>query len=368
MLTCILEHLQVLVGCDTQNPPREITLDHPVIRYCSSILELCGCQLRTWDHGNGCISLLATRGDTDTLLNCHLDTVPIDVGWNQDPFTLNVLNDRAIGLGACDIKGAAACMLAAAQQSDGPLAILFTTDEEAGQSTCVNEFLKSNTKFTRAIVAEPTSSCAVTAHRGIATFEMHFEGTAAHSSNATGSAQSANHQAIEWCARALKLTQTSPYDNIRFNIGKLEGGTKPNVIASSATVLWGMRPLGEMNSSHIQLAIKELVPNPDLCTWKSRFQAPGLCQTNGATAMIEEFGFKRANPVDFWTEAALFARAGLDAIVIGPGHIDQAHRAGEFVMLDDLVRACQAYTQVFLTQTIHSQLVGSTQTQQEIDS
>lgn len=367
MLTRILEHLEVLVGCHTQNPPRAITLDHPVIRYCDSVLSACGCIVQTRDHGNGCISLLATRGDTDTLINCHLDTVPADAGWNQDPFTLDVQTDRAIGLGVCDIKGAAACMLAAAQVSDGPLAILFTTDEEAGQSRCVNEFLKSNTKYTRAIVAEPTSSSAVTAHRGIATFELDFEGTASHSSNAMGSAHSANHQAVAWCASALKLSESEPYNNIRFNIGKLEGGIKPNVIASSAKVLWGMRPLGEMNSTQIQLRLKELIPNPDLCTWKPRFQAPGLCETSGAVSMIEEFGFTQAQPVDFWTEAALFARAGLDVLVLGPGNIEQAHSAGEYVLFDELIRACDAYAQVFTTKSVRSQLVGSTCSQQEID-
>jgi acetylornithine deacetylase len=40
--------------------------------------------------------------------------------------------------------------------------------------------------------------------------------------------------------------------------------------------------------------------------------------------------------LDFWTEAALWAQHGKDAIVIGPGDIAQAHAADEFVALDDL--------------------------------
>jgi acetylornithine deacetylase len=48
-------------------------------------------------------------------------------------------------------------------------------------------------------------------------------------------------------------------------------------------------------------------------------------------------------PVDFWTEAALFSAAGAVALVFGPGDIAQAHTAGEYVALADLVTAAAAY-------------------------
>ena len=53
-----------------------------------------------------------------------------------------------------------------------------------------------------------------------------------------------------------------------------------------------------------------------------------------------------SEPVDFWTEAALFSEAGLDAIVYGPGDIAQAHTAGEWVALADLATALEAYDRI----------------------
>ena len=50
-----------------------------------------------------------------------------------------------------------------------------------------------------------------------------------------------------------------------------------------------------------------------------------------------------AEPVDFWTEASLFARGGLPALVLGPGDIAQAHAADEWVELAQLERARDIY-------------------------
>jgi acetylornithine deacetylase len=75
--------------------------------------------------------MLAVRGETTRLFNVHLDTVPSSPDWSADPHVLRVTGDRAIGLGACDTKGAAACLLAAAEMTEGPAAFLFSSDEDA---------------------------------------------------------------------------------------------------------------------------------------------------------------------------------------------------------------------------------------------
>ena len=72
----------------------------------------------------GAVSLLAVRGNSKRVFNVHLDTVPSSPAWTADPFKLRVTEDRAIGLGACDIKGAAAALIAAAQATQGDAAFL----------------------------------------------------------------------------------------------------------------------------------------------------------------------------------------------------------------------------------------------------
>ncbi|HJU09178.1 MAG TPA: M20/M25/M40 family metallo-hydrolase, partial [Rhodanobacteraceae bacterium] len=112
LLDNTLDHLRVLVGYDTRNPPRAIGREG-LFDYLRAQLHGFDCELA--DHGAGAISLLATRGQPRLLFNVHMDTVPDSPHWSGNPFELRVRDGRAIGLGACDIKGAAAALLAVAE-------------------------------------------------------------------------------------------------------------------------------------------------------------------------------------------------------------------------------------------------------------
>jgi acetylornithine deacetylase len=57
-----------------------------------------------------------------------------------------------------------------------------------------------------------------------------------------------------------------------------------------------------------------------------------------ARDLADELDLPVGNAVDFWTEASLFSRAGLTALVYGPGDIAQAHGADEWVALEQLLR------------------------------
>ena len=100
----ILSSLEVLVAADTRNPPRNISPDDSIFEYLQS--QLNGFAIKVEDLGEGSLGLLATRGAPRTIFNFHLDTVPDTDGWTKNPFELRIDGDRAIGLGACDIKGA----------------------------------------------------------------------------------------------------------------------------------------------------------------------------------------------------------------------------------------------------------------------
>ena len=195
MLSETLRHLEALVSFDTRNPPRTIGTGG-VFDYLRA--QLPGFRVEVTDHGDGAVSMLAVRGAPRRVFNVHLDTVPDSPAWTADPHRLRVTGDRAIGLGACDIKGAAAGLLAAAADTTGDAAFLFSTDEEANDARCIAAFLASDHGFTEAVVAEPTRCEAVLAHRGISSVLMQFRGVAGHASGANAMQASALHQAMRW--------------------------------------------------------------------------------------------------------------------------------------------------------------------------
>lgn len=342
-----LEHLRALVGHDTRNPPRKVRAGEGVYRYLREVLS--GLRIREWDHGDGSVSLLAERGRPDTLFNFHVDTVPRAEGWARDPFSLGVEAERAYGLGACDIKGALACMLSAVVQTSGPVAILVTSDEEAGSNRCIKAFLAEAHGYRRAIVAEPTGGRAVTAHRSAASVRVRFGGISGHASEARALTDNAIHRAARWAVASLEHAaglSEQGFDRlrgVRLNIGKIEGGIKPNMIAASAQLRFGLRGLpGEDVVARLE-SLRALAPEREIEDWEVTWLGPALPDgSQGEEALhasrsyAEQLDLPPGPAVDFWTEAALFSAVGMPAIVFGSGDIAQAHTADEWVALSQL--------------------------------
>ena len=343
-----LARLAVLVACDTRNPPRGPGVGNAldVVR---AVLGR-GFSFEETDLGDGCVCLLAVRGSPRLLFNCHLDTVPPGEGWTRDPLALDVHDGRAVGLGACDVKGAAAALLAAAALTTGPAALLFTTDEEHGTSRCVRSFLEGRPSFDAVVVAEPTGCRAVSAHRGVVSVAGTFAGTPGHASRAEAGA-SALHHAVRWGAAALAAAgEHEAAGGVRFNLGRVEGGTKANVVAASAEVVWGARPPPEIPLEPLVESLQASAPDPARVRWERRFTGPALParpeDLDAAGRLAADLRLPPGPPVDFWTEAALFSEAGYPALVYGPGDIAQAHAPDEWVAREQLGQAVEAYTRL----------------------
>ncbi|GAB3333893.1 acetylornithine deacetylase [Marilutibacter aestuarii] len=361
MLAKTLKHLDALVGFDTRNPPREIGTGG-IFDYLRAQLD--GFDIEVVDHGAGAVSMLAVRGTPTRVFNVHLDTVPSSEAWSADPHVLRVEGDRAIGLGACDIKGAAAGLLTAASVTEGDAAFLFSTDEEANDPRCIAAFLARDHGFREAIIAEPTGCEAVLAHRGISSVLMKFKGMAGHASGANAMQASALHQAMRWGGRALDHVEAQAHQRfggltgLRFNIGRVEGGIKANMIAPSAELRFGFRPLPSMSIDGLHDTFRGFADPDALAHYEETFRGPSLPGGDVADAerkrleardLADELGLPIGNVVDFWTEASLFSQAGLTAFVYGPGDIAQAHTADEWVELRQLQRYTESIIRILDT-------------------
>ncbi|MBM4280525.1 MAG: acetylornithine deacetylase [Deltaproteobacteria bacterium] len=362
----VLAHLETLVACDTRNPPRAAAGIDRLFAYVRQELPR-GFVVDEVDLGDGCRWLHARRGDDDhrlPLVNVHVDTVPLDSGWASpatgvDPFRLAVQREggveRAVGLGACDIKGAVAAFLVAAADVDAPASLLLTTDEEAGSSKCVRTFCERHDVVDRTIlVAEPTQGRAVLAHRGIGTALLTFAGFAGHASAQRATTDSAVARCVRFCSRALAHADAD--DNaIRLNLGRIDGGTKANMIASECLLRLGVRPPPSQPAEAVLDTLFALA-DPATTTAQKGFLAPALptrfrardveAARAQAAERAESLGLVRGDDVDFFTEAAFFSAAGAAAMVLGPGDIAQAHTAFEWVDVDQLVMAVDTYARV----------------------
>jgi len=134
------------------------------------------------------------------------------------------------------------------------------------------------------------------------------------------------------------------------NVGALQGGVAHNVIAPKARLDWEMRPVQTSDSDCVKSELdkyctKVLLPqmqaiHPDASIHLETIaEVAGLIPSdeNEALRIISELtGANGADLVAFGTEAGIFQALGTDVVVCGPGSIEQAHKAEEFVTLEQL--------------------------------
>jgi acetylornithine deacetylase/succinyl-diaminopimelate desuccinylase-like protein len=287
------------------------------------------------------------------LLAPHLDTV----GAAGTQFIPQRKNGRLHGRGACDTKGSVAAMLAAlcelANSNSRPLetGIVFVglIDEEHAQAGS-RALVASGFKADLAIVGEPTKLQVVTAHKGSLWLELATHGRAAH-----GATPHLGQNAVHKMARIVDVLETDYAAQLKrrkhkllgagtVNVGKISGGTQPNIVPDSCAITIDRRTLpGETEASvrrEIALLLKAKKLSAKIFSTKL---APALpLETDFKLPLVQTFlratGQKKPLGVDYFCDAAVLAAGGIPSVVFGPGDIAQAHTADEWISLAELER------------------------------
>ncbi len=316
-------------------------------------------------------ALFATVGPKDDggiVLSGHTDVVPVKgQSWTSDPFGLREDGGKLYGRGACDMKGFDAiclAMLPAFQRATlkKPIHLLLSYDEEIGCLGSLDAIARFGIDLPRpaiAIVGEPTEMAVIDAHKSIATYVTTVLGHEAHSSNPEAGAS-----AIEAaCALVTELyrfqaqleAEGDPsglfapgYSTV--HVGTIEGGNARNILARRCAFGWEFRGLPGVDQSRALRHLEDFadrVVRPKLTRYaadarietESDVEVPGLAADPGSPAEVLAKRLMRSNTtstVSFATEAGQFQKAGISTIVCGPGSIQQAHQADEFIELSQI--------------------------------
>jgi acetylornithine deacetylase len=286
--------------------------------------------------------VFARWGDPRRVINAHVDTVPANAGWSRDPWTPHIEAGKLYGLGSADTKGAIAAALVAVEATPPrDLGLLFSGDEEAG-SGVMHAFLASPLArpIKQAIVCEPTARVAGTAHRGVLSQQATLLGPGGHSSKADHLpkplAQLARlATALDDSARRRLHDGPAGMTGTCLNIAGFRGGVAFNVIPARGELEWSLRPYPGFDRADWDREVLALAAaiDPAITITAAIDHGPFACE---ALAELARPFVRSIGPLDFWTEAALWQDHGVDAIVVGPGDIAQAHAGDEFVALADL--------------------------------
>ncbi len=348
-----------------------------IINYLSDKIKSLGGKIdiiKTSDNKQA--NIFATIGpeiDGGIVLSGHTDVVPAkELNWNSDPFKLTRKDDLLYGRGSCDMKGFIASTIVAAEilknkNLNYPVHFSFTYDEEIGcfgARHLIKELKKYKYKPSIVIIGEPTNMEIIEAHKGDCEYTTCFHGIEGHASNPEKGLSAIQYGSLftnKLFEIGNELKRRAPSD-CPFNppwttvqVGKIEGGVAHNVIAGQCSIDWEMRPINEEDKNFVKNNLLKYCQNKLLPEMQSKFaeakietetigEIPGLIPQKDNQARVIMQDLLQSNStgvISFGTEAGIFQEMNMDVVVCGPGSIDQAHKANEFVSISELDKCLQ---------------------------
>jgi acetylornithine deacetylase len=368
--TAALTHLEALIGFDTTSRDSNLRL----IAYVEAYLGGLGVSSRRVANADGSkANLYATIGPAvpgGVVLSGHTDVVPVDgQAWSSDPFVLTRRGGRLYGRGTCDMKGFLALALAAVPtfargESARPLHLAFSYDEEVGclgAPAMIRELVAGLPAPIAVIVGEPSEMEVVSGHKGISTWRVTVTGHEAHSS-LTHLGVSANMVAIGLMAQLRALAESferhpdaeSLYHppHATLTVGLMHGGTAVNILARECDFTFDLRTPPGQDPDTIMAPFLAACAAEDQAL-KARFGDAGVRITrrsstpsfapepDGTAEMLARRLAGDNGParvVPYAAEAGQFQGAGFSTIICGPGSIEQAHQADEYLEIAQFER------------------------------
>jgi acetylornithine deacetylase len=272
-------------------------------------------------------NLYASYGERpEVVLSTHMDTVPPFISSSEDDLFL-------YGRGACDAKGIMAAQLAAVErlrEAGVAAALLFVVGEERDSAGAREANL--HPKGSRFLInGEPTDNRLALASKGALRAEVRAHGTMAHSAYPE-LGDSAVHKLVRALDRLLdlKLPHVEGIGSSTLNIGIIEGGRAPNVIADAASAAVLVRLVGP--SQETRQAIEQAVAGLAEVEFTLEIPFMRMRQVEGLDTMVAAFT----------TDVPALTNWG-EPLLLGPGSIHVAHTPFEKIAKKELLAAVDLY-------------------------
>ena len=367
-----LSWISRLVGYDTTSSKSNLALIDDVEAH----LKGFGAEThRVWNAERTKANLYAVVGpkvEGGVILSGHTDVVPVEgQDWATDPFTAVEKDGRLYGRGTSDMKSFSAVGLSLLPEMieanlKRPLIFALSYDEEIGLLGAPHMIAEIREKLpppSAVIVGEPTLMQAIDGHKGIASFRVTVKGYTTHSSQTdrgVSAVEAAAKLIVKLCemregrARAADARSpfNPPYSTMTVNVAR--GGTQLNIMAGECVFDWDCRvipgerarAIREEFEAYARGVEREMQARAAGCSVEIRqmTDAPPLAPSadNPAADLAKALtGRNATDVVSYAAEAGQFQEAGFSTVVCGPGSIDQAHQANEWIAVEQIAEATE---------------------------
>lgn len=303
------------------------------------------------------------------VFEAHMDTVSIK-GMTIDPFDPVVKDGKMHGRGSVDDKAGLAAMMhaiadihASGEKPPCELWMAAVVDEEYSFRGVVK--LCEDLQAHAAIVAEPTEMRCVIASKGCVRWRIRTKGKAAHSAKP--------HLGINAITAMARVVLAMQEDHARLaaaphpllgpgtcNVGVIHGGVQVNFVPDEAVIEIDRRLLPGEEVETVLAAYQSMLDDlarqhpdviasmekPMLQDWPFQTDASSPLVTLSCDILRSMQRDDTVCGVPFCSDASKFGRLGIPTILFGPGSIDQAHAAVEYVECSQVEEALHFYTEV----------------------
>lgn len=311
------------------------------------------------EAGKATLICRAGPDDADGLvLSGHTDVVPTEgQPWSSDPFRVDARDGRLHGRGTADMKGyIAACLSALHALSLGnlrrQLVLVWTHDEEIGCRGSAKLAAAMRARDARlpsaCWIGEPTGMRLLRRHAGHVAVELRCRGQAAHSAypelgaNALVAAMRLAEAAVG-SAPALRAAAQQAGDEsgrVPLNVASLHSGDAVNIVPDAATLRLGFRPPPGCGHEPFLAALDAAFAAAELPAGTT-FERDVLRVTPSLRTAADTELERLLRPhlhddgaddcAGFATDGGNLASLGCEPLIFGPGRIEVAHQADEYV-------------------------------------
>ena len=367
-LEAAISHLANLIAYNTTSAYSNLELIHHMESFFASL----GAEVIVLpDESGEKANLVARLGPADVpgiVLSGHTDVVPANPkSWQSNPFKMEQRGSRLFGRGTCDMKGFAACVMAAAPafangELQRPYYFCFSHDEEVGciGAPAIAHYLAElEVPPALAIIGEPSEMKLINGQKGKIAMRVTVRGEGGHSSF---SPQHVN--AVEYASRIITIIaersrryeQDGPFDH-DFTVPHattlttiIEGGVATNVTPDTCSFIFELRSIDqEAAATDIQALISDveaaLLPEmkrqsaESAIEWEEIFAYPAMGDATNSEIFkkLEPILPVRGGKVSYGSEGGVFEiDGGIPSVILGPGSIRQAHKPDEFIEINQL--------------------------------
>jgi len=289
-----------------------------------------------------------STGDHDrrVVVAGHLDTVPGDQG-------VTVVDGVVTGLGACDMKGSLAVMVALATSARAFASeltwIFYAREEIARAHSGLLEIAATQPRLLDgdvALVCEPTSTVVEAGCQGVVRLRLVLRGERAHTARPWRGRNAIHRLAGPIAAVAAYAPRPVELDGVTYTeqlqAVDVTGGVSGNVVPDVATLLVNQRVAPDRSAEDAVAELRAtfapfLEEGDDLEVLDVVDPAPPRLDDPVLARLVELSGEPPRAKLGF-TDVATFSARGVPAANFGAGDPELAHHRGEFVRAEELER------------------------------